>query len=123
MIKIFKIFLLLQISIKNVSTNTLYEISVSGASKSLYSNKLIEGKLSQPKTVHVHPNCDKIQEYMRHTTSELSAGVVAGVVCAAFAFLLAITAFVLWRYVTMRHVIMYPACTFVCASLILYKIA
>lgn len=43
-------------------------------------------------------DCDKIQQYMRHTTNELSAGMIAGVICAAIAFLLAVTLFIMWRY-------------------------
>lgn len=42
-------------------------------------------------------DCDKQQLYMRHTTNELSAGMIAGVICAATAFILAVMAFILWR--------------------------
>lgn len=83
--------------IKNVTTNTLYGIQVSGASYSQYSNKLIQGKASELKEVLVQTNCDKIQQYMRRTNTELSAGMIAGVGCAVFAFLLAVSAFILWR--------------------------
>lgn len=55
------------------------------------------GRLSEPRTVYVKTDCDKIQQYMPHTTTELGAGVLAGVLCACFAFLLAVAGFVLWR--------------------------
>lgn len=55
------------------------------------------GKLSEPKTVYVQTDCDKIQQYMPQTTTELGAGVLAGVLCACFAFLLAVSGFILWR--------------------------
>lgn len=88
-----------QYSIKNMTTNAYYHIRIGASSKSLYTGRLIQGQLSETKAIHLHPNCDKAQMYMPHTTSELSAGVVAGVICAAFAFLMAITAFILWRFV------------------------
>ncbi|KAF5300368.1 hypothetical protein FQR65_LT00989 [Abscondita terminalis] len=84
-------------AIKNVTMDMLYKVQVSAASYSQYTNKVIEGQPSEPKEVLVHSNCDKIQEFMRHTTNELSAGMIAGVGCAAFAFLLGIFAFVVWR--------------------------
>ncbi|KAB0798293.1 hypothetical protein PPYR_09286 [Photinus pyralis] len=84
-------------SIKNLTTDMLYHVQISAASYSHYTDKLIEGQLSEPKEVLVQSNCDKIQQYMRHTTNELSAGMIAGVGCAAFAFLLSILAFFIWR--------------------------
>lgn len=89
----------LQYILPNVTTNAQYVVQVAASSKSLYSEDLIMGRLSEPKMIHMFPNCDKIQEYMRHTTDEISAGMVAGIICAGFAFLLSISAFVLWRLV------------------------
>lgn len=89
----------LQYSIKNVTTNTEYRLRIRAASKSLYTGRLIYGEFSEIASVRVQPNCDKFHEYnMRHTTSELSVGVLAGVVCAGVAFFLAALAFIVWRY-------------------------
>lgn len=87
----------LQFILPNVSINTDYQVSVSASTKSLYSDELIMGKASEPKTITMFPECDKIQDFMKRATDDLGAGMVAGVICAGFAFLLAISAFVLWR--------------------------
>ncbi|XP_071054817.1 putative receptor-type tyrosine-protein phosphatase mosPTP-1 isoform X3 [Onthophagus taurus] len=84
-------------SIKNVSTNSNYEVRLAASSRSLYTGKLVYGLISDPVRVHMQVDCDKKQLYMRHTTHELSAGMIAGVACAAMAFVLAVMAFVLWR--------------------------
>lgn len=68
------------------------------ASISNRTKQIIKGPMSKPQNVYMHTDCEKILESMRHTNHELSAGVLAGVICASFAFLLAISAFVLWRY-------------------------
>ncbi|XP_063928096.1 tyrosine-protein phosphatase 99A isoform X2 [Zophobas morio] len=84
-------------SIENVTTNIEYQVRVQASSRSNRTRRIIKGPLSEPKPVFMRLDCDKMQEYMRHTTHELSAGVLAGVICASFAFLLAVSAFILWR--------------------------
>ncbi|KAF5274572.1 hypothetical protein FQA39_LY07184 [Lamprigera yunnana] len=83
--------------IKNVTMDMLYQVQVSAASYSQYTNKVIEGPPSDAKEVLVQIDCDKLQQYMRRTTGELSAGMIAGVGCAVFAFIFGILAFVVWR--------------------------
>lgn len=84
--------------IPNLTVNTLYEIKVQGASRSTFDRKqVIHGRTSDSRTVLVRPNCDKIQTFMRSSTRELSAGMIAGVVCASFALLLGCLAMILWR--------------------------
>ncbi|XP_044256980.1 tyrosine-protein phosphatase 99A isoform X3 [Tribolium madens] len=84
-------------SVENVTTNTEYQVQVQASTRSNRTKRIVRGPLSEPKTVYMRSDCDKMQEYMRHTTHELSAGVLAGVICASFAFLLAVSAFILWR--------------------------
>lgn len=87
----------LQFILPNVSINTDYQVSVAASTRSLYSDELIMGKAAETKTISMFPECDKIQDFMKRATDDLSAGMVAGVICAGFAFLLGISAFVLWR--------------------------
>jgi len=86
--------------------NTVYEIMVRGATKSTINSHVILGEFSIPAKVLVTRDCDKIPPLMRRSSKELSAGVIAGMVCACFAVMLAITSFVLWKYVAFhaRHV-------------------
>jgi len=86
--------------------NTVYEIMVRGATKSTINSHVILGDFSVPAKVLVTRDCDKIPPLMRRSSKELSAGVIAGMVCACFAVMLAITSFVLWKYVAFhaRHV-------------------
>ncbi|XP_017785982.1 PREDICTED: tyrosine-protein phosphatase 99A isoform X2 [Nicrophorus vespilloides] len=84
-------------SIRNVSTNTRYKLMISASTRSIYSAKYIEGKISLPKYVNIQFDCDKIQPYVRHTHSQLSAGMISGVVCAVVAFIFAIISFIVWR--------------------------
>lgn len=42
-------------------------------------------------------DCDKFPLYMMYPTGELSFGMIAGVACAAMAFILAVVAFIIWR--------------------------
>lgn len=80
--------------------NTVYEIMVRGATKStINSDLIIQGEFSKAARVSVTRDCDKIPPFMRRSSKELSAGVIAGMVCACFAVMLAITSFVLWKYV------------------------
>ncbi|KAG7198497.1 hypothetical protein KM043_005870 [Ampulex compressa] len=84
--------------IPNLTMNTVYEIMVRGATKSTIDGRLIiQGKNSEPRRVHVTRDCDKIPPLMRRSGKDLSAGVIAGMVCACFAVMLMITSFVLWK--------------------------
>lgn len=78
--------------------NTMYEVKVcAGTNSTINSHHVIRGNCSEPKTQHVARNCDKVPPLMRRSTDELSAGVIAGMICACFAVMLAIAALVLWR--------------------------
>lgn len=78
--------------------NTMYEIMVRGATRSIIDHtKIIQGADTPSRRVMVARNCDKVPPSMRRSSKEFSAGVIAGMVCACFAVMLAITSFVLWR--------------------------
>lgn len=87
-----------QAIIPNLTVNTVYEIMVRGATRSTIDSRLIiQGDSSMPTKVLVTRDCDKIPPLMRRSSKDLSAGVIAGMVCACFAVMLAITSFVLWK--------------------------
>jgi receptor-type tyrosine-protein phosphatase gamma len=88
---------MLQMLIPNLTVDTVYEIKVLGVSHSTISREDVQGEMSEPRKVHVQPNCDKIQNFRQSSTKEFSAGMIAGVVCASFALLLATISFILWR--------------------------
>nr|CAD7403677.1 unnamed protein product [Timema cristinae] len=86
------------ILISNLTVNTVYEVKVKGASRSIFNQKeLIQGQFSEPKKVKLRQNCDKIQTFMQSSAKELSAGMIAGVVCVVLFLVLAIIALILWR--------------------------
>lgn len=89
--------ILFQFILSNVSINTMYEVSVTASTKSIYSDDMVMGKSSEPKTITMFPNCHKITEFMKQTTTDINAGMVAGIICAGFAFLLVTFGYVLWR--------------------------
>ncbi|KAI4504305.1 hypothetical protein M0802_000776 [Mischocyttarus mexicanus] len=86
------------IIVPNLTINMMYEFIVRGATKSTINDRLIvQGETSAPRNILVTHDCDKIPSLKRRGSKDLSAGVIAGMVCACFAIMLAITAFVLWK--------------------------
>ncbi|XP_023290155.1 tyrosine-protein phosphatase 99A [Orussus abietinus] len=84
--------------IPNLTMNTMYEVMVRGATRSIIDRRLvIKGNNTEPRKILVAQDCDKTPPLMRRSTKDLSAGVIAGMVCACFAVMLAIASFVLWR--------------------------
>lgn len=78
----------------------MYEVKVRGASRSIYdSNKVIQGQASVSRKVQVQPNCDRAPTFMQTSSEELSAGMIAGLVCVICSLVLTVIGFVLWRYV------------------------
>lgn len=87
--------------IHNLTGNTVYEIKVRAASRSVFDPKvLINGEESQPKRIEIRNDCDQIVNDRRSSSRELSAGMIAGVVCASCSLLLACASFILWRYIS-----------------------
>lgn len=86
------------VAITNLTKNAHYEIIVRAASRSIFNKTmLIFGKESELRKVQVRPDCDKIHTLNHSSSRELSAGMIAGVVCAVSSLLLAISLFILWR--------------------------
>lgn len=83
----------------------MYEVKIRGATRSLFSSsKIYPGLFSESRKIFVALDCDRLS--LSHVQSgseifsqeiELSAGMVAAMVCASFALLLVLLAFVLWR--------------------------
>ncbi|XP_033215226.1 tyrosine-protein phosphatase 99A isoform X4 [Belonocnema kinseyi] len=85
-------------TIPNLTMNAMYEVTVQGATRSVMNPlEIIRGNSTLPRKVLLARDCDKSPPLMRRGNKELSAGVIAGMVCACFAVMLAITSFVLWR--------------------------
>jgi receptor-type tyrosine-protein phosphatase gamma len=98
----------------NLTTNVMYEVKIRGATRSLFSpSKIYPGLFSESRKIFVALDCDRLS--LSHVQSgseifsqdiELSAGVVAAMVCASFAILLLVLAFVLWRkYFQVRMIV------------------
>ena len=89
----------------NLTTNVMYEVKIRGATRSLISpSKIYPGLFSESRKIFVALDCDRLS--LSHVQSgseifsqeiELSAGMVAAMVCASFALVLVLLAFVLWR--------------------------
>lgn len=88
----------------------MHEVKVRGATRSIYdSNKVYKGRFSEPQKILLRLNCDQIQAFTIVRGHEeggrgrgvlamdLSAGMIAGVVCVAFSIILALFALTLWR--------------------------
>lgn len=93
----YKNFVYFQYSRSNLTTNYVYEVRVTAASRSNYTGRLIVGNVSESEMISLKPNCQEVQRFMKQSSSELGAGVIAGMICAVIAFLLAVTTFLLWK--------------------------
>ncbi|GFU26415.1 tyrosine-protein phosphatase 99A [Nephila pilipes] len=83
--------------IPNLTANTMYEVKVRGATRSVIEHsKLFKGQFSEPRKVLLQNKCPMFNG-VPYSDSSLSAGMIAGVMCASFALLLAIVSFILWR--------------------------
>lgn len=91
-----KLMILFQYSIHNLTDNTLYEIKVSGGTRSLYYDTNVTGIPSASRKVSVS-NCGKKQPRVQYNNHGLGAEVIASILCASFAFILSIMAFIIWR--------------------------
>ena len=85
----------------NLTTNAMYEVKIRGATRSLFSpSKIYQGLVSESRKIFVAADCDRLSspfsEDFGHEI-ELSAGMVAALVCASFALILVLLAFILWR--------------------------
>ncbi|XP_075525453.1 putative receptor-type tyrosine-protein phosphatase mosPTP-1 isoform X3 [Dermacentor variabilis] len=79
--------------IPNLTANTLYEVKVQGATRSIIDQTTVfKGQFSDSRKVLLQTFNDGA-----YSDPSLSAAVVAGVVCVSFALFLAIISFVLWK--------------------------
>ncbi|XP_011312155.1 tyrosine-protein phosphatase 99A isoform X2 [Fopius arisanus] len=86
------------ITIPNLTMNTIYELMVcAGTNSSINPHLIIRGNCSVPRSQRVAYNCDEGPSTILRRTNELSAGVIAGMICASFAVLLTIVALILRR--------------------------
>ncbi|XP_064093654.1 tyrosine-protein phosphatase 99A-like isoform X2 [Macrobrachium nipponense] len=85
----------------NLSYNTMYEVKVRGGTYSRFfktNNKTYKGPFSQPRKIPLFPDCHKVA--LRDPSQaglEMSAGIIAGIICATFALFLLVVAMVIWR--------------------------
>nr|XP_053639721.1 tyrosine-protein phosphatase 99A-like [Cherax quadricarinatus] len=85
----------------NLSYNTMYEVKIRGGTYSHFfseNNKTYKGAFSHPRKILLYPDCHK----MPHPDAsgpgfEMSAGIIAGIICATFAIFLLVIAMVIWR--------------------------
>lgn len=81
----------------------MYEVKIRGATRSIYSpSKLYDGTYSESRKIFVALDCDRLS--LSHVQSvneifghEFSGGVIAAMVCTAFAAILLLLSIVLWR--------------------------
>ena len=96
-------FCLLQFLINNLSVDTMYEVKVRAGTYSRYyidNNITYKGLFSKPRKILLFKGCHKEPIYEpRPPLFEMSAGIVAGIICAAFAIFLLVIAMILWRLV------------------------
>ena len=87
----------------NLTSNVMYEVKIRGATRSLkVPNKTYPGLYSESRKIFVANVCDRLSSPLDGSESfnddiELSAGMVAALVCASFALILVFLAFILWR--------------------------
>lgn len=89
----------------NLTSNAMYEVKIRGATRSLFSpSKIYPGLFSESRKIFVAQDCDRLS--LSHVQSvgeifghevELSAGVIAAMVCTSFAAILLLLSIVLWR--------------------------
>lgn len=96
-----------QFLLTNLTYNTMYEVKVRGGTYSRFyseNNKTYKGPSSHPRKILLYPDCHK----MPHPDSigtgfEMSAGIIAGIICATFALFLLVVAMIIWRQVHKRQ--------------------
>ena len=93
-----------QILLEGLRTNEEHVVRVRGATRSIYdSSKVYKGTFSEPQRIRLRLNCDQVQAFTivrgngGDFALDLSAGMIAGVACVAFALVLALLALAMWR--------------------------
>ncbi|XP_063603042.1 tyrosine-protein phosphatase 99A-like isoform X3 [Penaeus indicus] len=85
----------------NLTYNTMYEVKVRGGTYSRLfadNNKTYKGPFSQPRKILLYPDCHNAPPPdVSRTGLEMSAGIIAGIICATFAIFLLVVAMIIWR--------------------------
>ncbi|KAK8381218.1 hypothetical protein O3P69_008230 [Scylla paramamosain] len=84
----------------NLSYNTMYEVKVRGGTYSRFfseNNKTYKGPFSHPRKILLYPDCHKRPHPEQGAGFEMSAGIIAGIICATFALFLLVVAMIIWR--------------------------
>ncbi|KAK7080649.1 hypothetical protein SK128_006212, partial [Halocaridina rubra] len=78
----------------------MYEVKVRGGTYSRSykdNNKTYKGPFSQPRKIPLFPDCHKVAlRDMSQQGLEMSAGIIAGIICATFAIFLLVVAMIIW---------------------------
>ncbi|XP_028968675.1 tyrosine-protein phosphatase 99A [Galendromus occidentalis] len=87
--------------IPNLTANTLYEVKVQGATRSvLYHSKLYKGEFSESRRVILSGTGGRCQSWLGGQypySGGVGAALIAGIVCLSFALLLALVSFFFWK--------------------------
>ena len=92
-----------QMFLPNLTSNKMYEVKIRGATRSLkIPSKIYPGSYSESQKIFVANDCNRLSSPLDaseifNREIELSAGMIAALVCASFALILVILAFILWR--------------------------
>lgn len=98
-----KMYFQFQMFLPNLTSNKMYEVKIRGATRSLkIPSKIYPGSYSESQKIFVANDCNRLSSPLDaseifNREIELSAGMIAALVCASFALILVILAFILWR--------------------------
>ncbi|KAF6216641.1 hypothetical protein GE061_000987 [Apolygus lucorum] len=85
--------------VSNLTENTMYEISLRGASQSVVNpNHFMQGVQSMPRKVFIKADCDSSYDNLEETDRILNVVFITGLVCASFALFFVICAITIWRH-------------------------
>ena len=98
--------------LNNLTTNLVYDLKIQAGTRSQVGERLMHfGPFSQMQRVLLQPGCEAMRTFAPRSTDQNTAdsvilinleehlGTIAGAVCGTLGLLLAIFAFLLWRYV------------------------
>ncbi|KAL1129503.1 hypothetical protein AAG570_012448 [Ranatra chinensis] len=87
------------ITVGNLTDNSLYEVTVRGASRSvLNSDQYKQGNASVPRTVFIKQGCDPNSDLIDASNRLLNVIFIIGLVCASFGLFFVICAVIVWRH-------------------------
>lgn len=88
----------------------MYEVKVRGGTYSRLfadNNKTYKGPFSQPRKILLYPDCHNAPPPdVSRTGLEMSAGIIAGIICATFAIFLLVVAMIIWRWVIILYLLL-----------------